>query len=300
MRTFRAAVATLGVLVPLLGASAAGAETVSKTFYYTGAEQAFTVPEGVTSVQVVATGAGGGTAKEGATGGRGAVVSGDLTVAPGETLFVDVGGIGQEALGGFNGGGNGYGSGGGASDVRTTMRSEPNTLESRLVVAAGGGGGGYESCLGGAGGDAGKSGAQGGSCGIKGGTGGGAGTETAGGLGGVGEYGPAEAGSLGAGGNGVSDGGGGGGGLYGGGGAGSSAYGHVNNEAVVGGAGGGGGGSNLVPAGGTAALDEDGAEPQITISYVIEAARPPAHGHDRDHFRKDRGRGGPDRGQRRR
>jgi Glycine rich protein len=140
--------------IALLAASSAVAETISTTFSYTGAEQTFTVPAGVTSVHVVATGAVGGTPEEGGTGGRGAVVSGDLSVTPGEALYAEVGGQAQEVLeglGGFNGGGNGTGSGGGASDVRTAMRSAPNTLESRLLVAAGGGGGGdsYGIALGG-------------------------------------------------------------------------------------------------------------------------------------------------------
>ncbi len=84
MGSFKSAAVTLGVLVPLVGASAAVAETVSKTFSYTGAEQTFAVPAGVTSVHVVATGAAGGRSNEGAppiaAGGRGAVVSGNLSV----------------------------------------------------------------------------------------------------------------------------------------------------------------------------------------------------------------------------
>jgi len=177
---------TFGTLVALVVASAAGAETVSKTFNYTGAEQTFTVPEGVTSLHVVATGAAGGassqqTCRPIAAGGRGAVVSGNLTVSPG-TLYVEVGGAPTPpesrapCAGGFNGGApsGGGGGGGGASDVRTTMRSEPNTLASRLLVAAGGGGGGGP-CVGGAGGDAGASGGDGQSCGTVGGSGGGAG-----------------------------------------------------------------------------------------------------------------------------
>jgi hypothetical protein len=255
--------------IALVGAPAAGAEALSKTFNYTGAEQTFTVPEGVTSVHVVATGARGFSAEEGPLGGRGAVVSGDLSVTAGETLYAEVGGLGERPLGGFNGGGKSFstrsGGGGGASDVRTTTRSEPPTFQSRLLVAAGGGGAGgggvSKRCIGGAGGDAGTSGAQGGSCGSEGGTGGGAGTETAGGLGGEGETGRAKPGGLGGGGNG--EGGGGGGGLYGGGGGGSESEG----PHTIGAAGGGGGGSNLVPEGGTAALDENGAPPQITISY---------------------------------
>ena len=48
---------TFGVLAMLVGASPAGAETVTQTFTYTGAEQTFTVPSGISSVHVTATGA---------------------------------------------------------------------------------------------------------------------------------------------------------------------------------------------------------------------------------------------------
>ncbi len=300
--------------IALVGAPAAGAEGVSTNFNYTGAEQAFTVPAGVTTVHVVATGAAGNTRVPeagAAVGGRGAVVSGDLSVTPGATLYVEVGGPGhiaetlEEPQGGFNGGGNGVGGGGGASDVRTTMRSEPNTLASRLLVAAGGGGGGGKNAggLGGFGGDAGAGGAQGEDGGVEGGNGGGAATEIAGGLGG-GENQLVEAGSLGAGGAGFEGGGGGGGGLYGGGSGGPHTYGHSYEggfHAVTGGAGGGGGGSNLVPKGGTAALDENGAAPQITITYATDPPPAPAPGHGcgRDHSRRDSGRQGQgDRGRR--
>ena len=67
--------------------------TVTCTYSYTGAEQAFTVPADVTSVHVVAVGAAGATTVfGGAPGGRGAVVSGDLSVAAADTLYVEVGG----------------------------------------------------------------------------------------------------------------------------------------------------------------------------------------------------------------
>jgi hypothetical protein len=260
---------TLGVLVALVGASAASAETVSETFKSTGAEQTFTVPAGVTSVHVVATGAAGGAAGGGALGGRGAVVSGDVVVAPGP-LYVEVGSTGFNGGGAIQGsGGIGEGgNGGGASDVRTTKRSEPTTLESRLLVAAGGGGGGGENvCAGGKGGDAGTSGTNGASCGWPGGTGGGEGTSSSGGPGGKDPYVTRASGGLGVGGEGTQGGGGGGGGLWGGGsGGGGTGSGRATE---VGGAGGGGGGSNLVPAGGTPALDENGAAPQITISYTV-------------------------------
>ena len=64
-----------------------------------GAEQTFTVPTGVTSINVIAIGAAlvwsapasGGT---GGGGGEGEQVSGTLAVTPGNTLFVEVGGVG--------------------------------------------------------------------------------------------------------------------------------------------------------------------------------------------------------------
>ena len=283
----RAAFAAVGVLVAMaLGAGSALA--VEAKFGYTGAEQEFTVPAGVTSVHVVAIGGAGGAAfrfsssLERALGGRGAVVSGDLSVTPGP-LYVEVGGsaAGREpceeepCAGEFNGGGESQfgGLGGGASDVRTTSRSQPGTLESRLLVAAGGGGGGLGcetgvGLPGGAGGDAEKPGGEGSNCGEETGKGGGAGKETEGGVGGS----PAgEPGSLGTGGKGGSGshiagitGGGGGGGLYGGGGGGAASL----ISTFAGGAGGGGGGSNLV-AGGKAALDKNEAAPSVTITYTV-------------------------------
>jgi hypothetical protein len=268
-------------------------------FASTGAEQAFTVPAGVRSVHVVAQGAPGG--NTGALGGRGALVSGDLSVTPNSVLYVEVGGaptdlidlpsgfpfcFGIHCVGGFNGGGSGGlvpisgsnpGGGGGASDVRTTTRSDPTTLASRLLVAGGGGGAGgivYGNGLLGdtAGGDAGSAGATAGNVvypfgpiTVYGGTGGGAGSESAGGAGGTPD---GQEGSLGAGGTGAS-GGGGGGGFYGGGSGGNSTHVFTGTAHVFAGGGGGGGGSNLVPAGGTAALTSD--SPYLTIAYSRSA-----------------------------
>ncbi len=221
-------------------------------FTYTGGEQKFVVPPGYTAVDVVATGAPGGTPTNppGASGGRGAVVSGTLSVKPNEVLYVEVGGVGGDHLGGFNGGGDGGTSldgipmfgGGGASDVRLTSSAASGSLASRLIVAGGGGGSGYGT----GGGDAGAPGARGGCCGPT--FPGGAGTQSAGGAGGCGpsQIGCGMDGSLGVGGEGGGSGfgyyaprgGGGGGGLYGGGGGAGSPEGN----------GGGGGGSSLVPA----------------------------------------------------
>jgi hypothetical protein len=81
----------------LAGPGSALAET--KTFTYTGKEQEFKVPAGVTSLEVVAIGSEGGTATGAAQGGVGAVVSGKLTVKPEQVLYVEVGRVP------FNGGG---------------------------------------------------------------------------------------------------------------------------------------------------------------------------------------------------
>jgi hypothetical protein len=272
------------------GDCSATSGTTTCTYVSTGAEDTFVVPAGVRSVHVVAIGAPGavGSASgiEQGPAGLGAQVSGDLTVTPGQTLYVEVGGAptgsdncfaGVDCIGGFNGGGSSGsfgGGGGGASDVRTVSRDQDGSLGSRLIVAAGGGGSGssnfcdetVEDRTGGAGGDAGSDGGNGENCvATPGGTGGTAGTQSAGGDGGVGGV-PliqAPSGSLGLGGNGGDEqGGGGGGGYYGGGGGGDR---NVSASGVTP-AGGGGGGSSLDPDGGSdPTITSD--SPSITISY---------------------------------
>ncbi|MFF9646633.1 Ig-like domain-containing protein [Kitasatospora aureofaciens] len=264
------------------GTCTTSGNTTTCTFAFTGAEQTFIVPGGVTQVDVTAIGAAGGLSGVIVTpGGRGAQVSGTLTgLSAGQTLYVEVGGTPTNnsgcypfspCIGGFNGGGNSHfgGGGGGASDIRTQPRTIPlTTTDSRLIVAAGGGGAGEvfsASCTGGSqGGDAGQPGATG-VC--NGGTGGGAGTATQGGAGGTSPSGGSGApGTLGTGGNGGQNtGGGGGGGYYGGGGGGDL---NVNIN-PFGSAGGGGGGSSLVPAGGTGPTVTSAAA-SITISYTTQ------------------------------
>jgi hypothetical protein len=263
-----------------------------------GVEDKFVVPPGVSSVHVVATGAPGAVGFDGLSAGRGARVSGNLTVTPDDTLYVNVGGapIGApvvdpitgevsnpydcyltvDCVGGFNGGGSNDfgGGGGGASDVRTVARAQDRSLDSRLIVAAGGGGSGAgwdcedgEQTLlhRGTGGDAGSDGGEGEMCySTPGGSGGGAGSLSAGGAGGDSNFDEGFSGSLGQGGDGGGiSGGGGGGGYWGGGGGGGWAFDFGVNDSTA--AGGGGGGSNLVPDGGTATISEG--DPSITISY---------------------------------
>lgn len=102
--------------------------TTTTTFNYTGpALQTFTVPPGVTSINIDASGAQGGsvTTNCAATGGLGARMVGDFTVTPGEVLSIMVG---QQGL--TNG--SDAGGGGGTFVVRTG---------NVLLTAAGGGGG---------------------------------------------------------------------------------------------------------------------------------------------------------------
>ncbi len=268
----------LSPLLALLAASSfiktpSAVAATSSTFTYTGTEQTYVVPQGVAGIEVTAVGAPGGATNgsdpynsASSPGGEGATVTADLSVTPGETLYVYVGGAGaaDDHSGGFNGGGPssdlGAASGGGASDVRTAE----GDLTTRLIVAGGGGGGGSSfdaSPSGGSAGDpAGVSGAGDSSFSD---TGGGGGTQTGGGAGGSGEGGSGTDGSFGQGGTGtdfagdpVTDfsGGGGGGGYYGGGGGSSLA--------------GGGGGSDYVEASATNAsfgLDTTGT-PEVTMT----------------------------------
>lgn len=265
---------------PLPPECAAVGAVVQCTYAYTGAEQAFTVPVGVTGVEVSATGGhGGGGLSAGGPGGVGAKVSGHLATVPGQQLYLLVGGNGAANSGGFNGGGidvspypSGSGGGGGASDVRTLPSADAGSLLSRVLVA-GGGGGGSVSYFGGAGGAAGAPGSDGseGLLSINAAGGGGSGTATMGGAGGVGaaeENGiigePGIDGGLGVGGAArasFSTGGSGGGGLYGGGGGGGTGAGENSGA-------GGGGGSSLIPSGGDIELAAESAAPGITITYV--------------------------------
>lgn len=255
-----AAIATLAAVAP-----SAQAATDSETFSSTGSEQFFTVPAGVSELNVVAVGGKGG------GGGFGARVEAHLDVTPGRTLCVMVGGNGDRVGtggGGFNGGGGSGGAdfatplpaggGGGATDLRSASGGVCGSLASRLIVAGGGGGVGMASATAYAGGDAGLPGQDSPST-----TGGGAGGAFAGGAGGTGIT-PGVAGSLGSGGTAgggsiFSGGGGGGGGYFGGGGGGGD---------PINGAGGGGGSSFLGFASGFATVDSTGI-PQMEISWDL-------------------------------
>jgi hypothetical protein len=135
-------------------AAAPAAQAAPTTFVYTGYEQSYVVPAGVTSVHMDLTGSRGGRlpgAGSGA-GGFGAQITADMPVNPGQTLFIEVGGFYYGAIkydgdGGQPIGGGGA-AGGAASDVRTcslgaaTCPGGESTLDTRVIVAGGGGGGG--------------------------------------------------------------------------------------------------------------------------------------------------------------
>jgi hypothetical protein len=289
---FAGAIALLTLALP----ARAGADQVL-TFGYTGGEQSFVVPAGVSRIGVVAVGAPGERGENfsppgpGGARGLGARVKSVLEVTPGQVLFVNVGGPGP--AGGFNGGGQGNGSnvfqggdggdGGGATDLRTCSRTAllcplgGSTLDSRLLVAGGGGGGG-----GGNGGQPqpagdGGSGAAPDGAGGDGtagqlppfsGLGGQGGSTTGTGNGGQGNNGQqsgaagvgATGGTGGDNGGNSGGGGGGGGGLFGGGGGGSGF-----------GGGGGGAGSSAGPAGTQFSTDTTGVP-----SVIVYMARPVA------------------------
>ncbi len=279
---------------PAVAAQCTDSGSTTTCTWRSSGERAFTVPAGVTSVQVMAIGAAGGV--NGNTPntppGRGAQVAATLTgLSGGQTLYLEVGGGPTSAgcsrqiipcVGGFNGGGssNSTGTGGGgASDVRTSPRTAANSLASRLLVAGGGGGVGDvggpdcdDSQQGTPGGDAGAAGGTSGCAAnpaVGPGTGGGAGDQTTGGAAGS----PGgSAGSLGRGGDSVYAGGGAGGGLFGGGGGGGSVV-NCSNGCMSTAAAGGGGGSSLVPAGGTLTLS--GAPPVVSIAYDRPASPTP-------------------------
>ncbi|MCA9651101.1 MAG: hypothetical protein H6712_33845 [Myxococcales bacterium] len=205
-----------------------GVVSCTRVFGFTGADQPWMVPAGVSSIDVVARGASGGCV----LGGLGGEASATIPVMPGDIAHVRVGGTGACSVaatlpGGYNGGGDKFtdagdswegGSGGGGTDLRLGGI----TLTHRVIVAGGGGGQGWGGQAGHGGGEEGQTcdGVGGGcadeTCGGRG------GTQLAGGIGGFCYTGcEGQPGVLGVGG--TSDGcaaagGGGGGGYFGGGG----------------------------------------------------------------------------------
>lgn len=295
------AVSSAAAVAALAASPAANADT-STTFTYTGGEQTYVVPLGVTSLQVVAIGAGGSDGAgqggiPGGLGGNGAQVFATLPVSPGQTLYVEVGAggtVGAADPFAFLPGGrasDGGGWGGGASDIRTCgvvanplgggcADGSPSSLASRLVIAAGGGGGGAPigSTSGGNGGQAGAAGqnsgvfpdyAQGGGAPFVGiaGLGGSSAPDHSGAAGGFAMGGAGGAGVAGS--SATGGGGGGGGGYYGGGGGGGS------DGTGYAGAGGAGGSSYVTPAATASSVGSGGFSGGVVITPVVTDSTPP-------------------------
>ncbi len=113
----------------------------NEVFNYTGGVQLFEVPEGVTSINTIVSGAQGG-ANSAINNNFGGTATADITVTPGQILSIYVGQQPNGVTGGFNGGGNGENAGqggGGASDIRIGGV----TLNDRVIVGGGGGGAGF-------------------------------------------------------------------------------------------------------------------------------------------------------------
>jgi len=243
------------------------------TFSTVGA-QTWTVPAGVTTAAFDLLGAQGGVGDTG--GGQGGEATATLTVIPGTTFQLNVGGHGTAGAGaaggagGFNGGADGGsgggGGGGGASDVRNGSFGLPD----RLLVAGGAGGGGGGSGSGGGGGGGYFGGGGGGASVYKtGGGGGGGGTQTGGGTGGASGGGN---GSSGVGGAGAASGAQ--GGIAGAGGVGGGNTGGDASPAGFGG-GGGGGGSGFGPTGVVFHSGVRTGDGQIVITYTTPDTTPP-------------------------
>lgn len=135
--------------------------TVSFT---TPGSSTWTVPAGLTSISVVATGGGGGGGglsgtNAGQLGGAGAVVTSTLSVTPGQVLTLVIGGGGGAgANGAANCCGFGLGAGGGGGGSTNIDAGTSN----QIIAGGGGGGGSYDGGAGGSAGGTGGAGASGG------------------------------------------------------------------------------------------------------------------------------------------
>ena len=120
------------------------------SFDYTGSEQTFTAPvSGIYRLEVW--GAQGGNGPTSYIGGFGGYSSGEVSLKEKDVIFINVGGMGEEFNGGYNGGGarenNNWmwrgGAGGGATSIANNsglLKVLQNTLDNILIVSGGGGG----------------------------------------------------------------------------------------------------------------------------------------------------------------
>lgn len=156
----------------MYGISSANSNGAVMNFDYTGSVQTTTLTPG--RYKLECWGAQGGNSNQSngtyGNGGKGGYSTGILNVSTNTTIYITVGGQGQNGIfntrtaGGFNGGGDGYGTnnsgvgggGGGASDISLMSPvfshssyfinniRDTNSLLSRIIVAGGGGSAGYD------------------------------------------------------------------------------------------------------------------------------------------------------------
>ena len=156
----------------MYGIGSANSNGAVMNFDYTGSVQPATLTPG--RYKLECWGAQGGNSNQSngtyGNGGKGGYSTGILNVSTNTTIYITVGGQGQNGVfntrtaGGFNGGGDGYGTngfgvgggGGGASDISLMSPvfshssyfinniRDTNSLLSRIIVAGGGGSAGYD------------------------------------------------------------------------------------------------------------------------------------------------------------
>lgn len=156
----------------MYGIGSANSNGAVMNFDYTGSVQTTTLAPG--RYKLECWGAQGGNSNQSngtyGNGGKGGYSTGILNVSTNTTIYITVGGQGQNGVlntrtaGGFNGGGDGYGTnnsgvgggGGGASDISLMSPvfshssyfinniRDTNSLLSRIIVAGGGGSAGYD------------------------------------------------------------------------------------------------------------------------------------------------------------
>lgn len=156
----------------MYGIGSANSNGAVMNFDYTGSVQTATLTPG--RYKLECWGAQGGNSNQSngtyGNGGKGGYSTGILNVSTNTTIYITVGGQGQNGVlntrtaGGFNGGSDGYGTnnfgvgggGGGASDISLTSPvfshssyfinniRDTNSLLSRIIVAGGGGSAGYD------------------------------------------------------------------------------------------------------------------------------------------------------------
>ena len=143
-------------------------EKVEKTFEYTGKIQSVKLQPGTYTLEAWGAQGGNFNYHSNAAPGKGGYSKGTITIDKETTLYIGVGGKGQDNVwhsgGGYNGGGAGAAPGGGATHIATAdgTLSNLSSNKSSVILVAGGGAGSSGRCIGGAGGGANQNGTDGG------------------------------------------------------------------------------------------------------------------------------------------